>query len=255
MAVKPFEHYIVTRFNVGLYDPTTRKNPIFLPLDEWMQHRIKLFTTFTLPSIMGQTCQNFTWLVFMDEQTPGPYRQMLANIPYPNMHLIYISGNGLENQCIADATLRNIRPGDNDLITTRIDNDDAFRADVVEVIQNWYAPRPSPWTIAFPAGLILDLATKQIFVFTHWYNNCPTLIESAQKAKSVYWWPHCDIPVKVREYIVDKPYWLQVVHSKNVVNAMAQQSGSITIHKEIPAELSALSDFNVDVNNIMNLEV
>jgi len=36
---------------------------------------------------------------------------------------------------------------------------------------------------------------------------------------------------------------------------MAQQGGSITIHKEIPVELSVLSDFNVDVNNIMNLEV
>jgi len=51
-----FRHYITTRFNVGLYGAEKR---IDMDRDEWMQHRIGLFTTFALPSLMAQSCQNF----------------------------------------------------------------------------------------------------------------------------------------------------------------------------------------------------
>ena len=84
--MRKFKDYITTRFNAGLYRP---KVNIRVSADEWMEHRLKLSTTFTLPSMMGQSCQNFTWRVLIDKQTPAVYRQMLSNIPYPNMRLIY----------------------------------------------------------------------------------------------------------------------------------------------------------------------
>ena len=166
--MRQFKHYIMTRFNTGLYDPGAR---IRVSADQWMQHRIKLFTAFTLPSIMGQSCQNFTWLVLMDEQTPVVYREMLESIRYPNMKLVY--------QNSPSPWPQNVEPGDYDLITTRIDNDDAFHGDVVRVIRdNWYAQslqKPGPWVMVFPYGFILDLATKQMLVMEYWLNNCPTL--------------------------------------------------------------------------------
>lgn len=58
-----------------------------------------------------------------------------------------------------------IEPGDYDLITARIDNDDAFHKDVVKTIQQSWAKRDQkragPWAIVFPFGFILDLATKK----------------------------------------------------------------------------------------------
>jgi hypothetical protein len=66
--MRKFKDYITTRFNAALYSPEAK---IRISADEWMQHRIRLFTRFTLPSIMSQSCQNFTWLVLVDRQTPA----------------------------------------------------------------------------------------------------------------------------------------------------------------------------------------
>jgi len=62
-----FRHYILTRFNTGLY---RRTEGLTVSPDEWMEHRLRLFTSLTLPSIRGQSCQDFTWLVLMDRRTP-----------------------------------------------------------------------------------------------------------------------------------------------------------------------------------------
>lgn len=238
--MRRFKHYIITRFNAGLYSPKAR---IHVPSDEWMRHRIKLFMTFTLPSIMGQSCQNFTWLVLMDKRTPKAYIEMLECIQYPNMQLIYTTW------------LRNIEPGDYDLITTRIDNDDAFHPEVIKVIQDsWYEQRPEPWVLVFPFGFILDLATKQVLFMEYRVNNCPTLIENALEARTIWHWEHTTIPAELKKrYISDQPYWLQVVHSQNLKNRFPGGSRAKIIHRDLPVRLDYLNYFGIDTNNLPNL--
>jgi hypothetical protein len=242
--MRKFRHYITTRFNAGLYSPEAN---IRISADEWMQHRIGLFTTFTLPSIMGQSCQNFTWLVLIDRQTPAAYRQMLSDIPYRNMRLIY---TGSKNSWL-DA----IEPGDYDLITTRIDNDDAFHKDVVETIQQSWAKqdpkRPRPWVIVFPFGFILDSAVKEIFVMEYWFNNCPTLVERAENPQTIWQWDHSNIPPEVpKHHITDKPYWLQVIHSENLKNRMPANDSVKIIHRELNARLEFLAYFGIDIKQL-----
>jgi hypothetical protein len=81
-----FRHYILTRFNVGLYIAGAELN---VSPQQWMEHRLRLFVALTLPSIAGQSCQDFTWLVLMDPQTPEPFIRSLESCGYPNMRLIY----------------------------------------------------------------------------------------------------------------------------------------------------------------------
>jgi hypothetical protein len=237
--VQVFKHYIMTRFNDGLYGPNPRTK---VPPDEWMDHRLRLFTTFTFPSIMEQTCQNFTWLVLMDRRTPDRYIREIESFRYPNLKLIFPTETGGKWGQAFD-------PGDYDLITTRIDNDDAFHRDVVKVLQKTYLAerekRTKPWVIVFPLGIIMDLARQDLWVMEYWINNCPTLVD-APRSKTIYQWKHNEIPNTVEKYYVkDKPYWLQIVHAYNQLNQIPTQNLFKILHKEVPTSLECLTLFGV----------
>lgn len=245
---RQFRHYIITVFNMSVYDPASA---FFNQADRWTEHRIKLFAAFTLPSVMGQTCQNFTWLLLVDNRTPQVYKQMLESINYANLKIIYTQCAHVDHGHICETIRQNIEPGDYDLITTELDSDDAIHKDAVKTIQYWYAPRPEPWLIVLPHGMILDLPNMQLFIMEYQYH-VPTLVENSQKADIVYYWDNSKIPVKVKDYIFDAPYWLQVIHSLNAGNTM-ESTDSRHIHKEQPLDLGQLVHFNVDPNSITKL--
>jgi hypothetical protein len=179
----------------------------------------------------------------MDRKTPDRYIQEIESFRYPNLKLIYPTETG-------SRWAQAFEPGDYDLITTRIDNDDAFHRDVLRTIQQTYLAerqqRVKPWVIVFPYGLIMDLASQDVWVMEYWYNNSPTLVGDA-KGKTVFQWRHDEIPAEVgRCYIKDRPCWLQVVHAHNVLNAVpAGGHPRKTLHKEIPTSLEWLTQFGV----------
>jgi len=236
-----FRHYILTRFNTGLYDPNPR---IRIPPEEWMNHRMPLFTSITLPSLAAQSCQDFTWLVLMDRQTPERYLRLLERQACRNMKLTY-------RETGQPAWLRDFAPGQYDLITTRIDNDDAFHRDAVQSIQDAWRAGPErqgrPWLIVFPFGWILDLAERKMWVREYPFNNCPTLVEDSQDPGTVYRWQHNQIPPEVpRRHIKNGPHWLQVVHSQNLLNAIHSDNPLRIVHTELPGRIEWLSQFGVD---------
>ncbi|HNS20154.1 MAG TPA: glycosyltransferase [Sedimentisphaerales bacterium] len=236
-----FRHYILTRFNTGLYGPNPR---IRVAPDEWMDHRMRLFTTISLPSMAGQSCQNFTWLILMDGQTPEHYIRALERAVCRNMKIIYLDPG-------QPRWLRDLAPGPYDLITTRMDNDDAFHRDAVQAIQDaWrakHAEQTKPWLIVFPFGLILSLADRKMYVMEYWFNNCPTLVEDSHDPGTVYRWQHSEIPPTVpRHFLKDRPSWLQVVHSQNLLNAIRSDNPLRIVHEELPAKLGFLHCFGID---------
>lgn len=218
-----------------------------------MQHRITLFANITLPSIMAQTCQNFTWLILMDTNTPKQYSDFLTSFKYHNFKIIYVDGNGMDNKLIADAILKNIELGEYDLITTRIDNDDAFNFETIQKIQDWYAPRPDRWMISFPLGVTMDIRTRQIFPIQYLFNHFPTLIENSINAKTVFCWPHYDIKVDVKEFIVNDFFWLQIIHSQNVDSSMKDRP-SIEIMKDKPLSPEILKKFSLNPDKLLNTD-
>jgi len=236
-----FQHYILTRFNTGLYGPNpwTRTDPRV-----WMDHRMRLFTTITLPSMTRQSCQDFTWLILMDRQTPEVYIRELERVACPTMKLIFREPDQPRWQ-------QGFAPGRYELITTRIDNDDALYRDAVKDIQDAWRARNAgqakPWLIVFPFGMILDLANRRMWVMEYWFNNCPTMVEDSENSHTVYRWQHSEIPPEVpRIFVKDKPYWLQVVHSQNVLNAIESNNPLRIVHKELPARIELLEQFGID---------
>jgi hypothetical protein len=81
----------------------------------------------------------------------------------------------------------------------------------------------------------------------YWFNNCPTLVEDSCDPGTVYRWQHNAIPGNVpRHYIKDRPYWLQVVHSQNLLNAIDSGNPLRIVHKELPGKTEFLRHFGID---------
>jgi hypothetical protein len=69
-----FEHFIVTRFNLPLFKAKV-DGKVVGNLDEtWLAGRFDLFERYCLPSVKGQTCQDFRWIVLFDAATPQKFK-------------------------------------------------------------------------------------------------------------------------------------------------------------------------------------
>ncbi len=240
-----FKHLILTRFNSGLYGPASMAR---LEPNAWMEHRLRLFEAFTLPSIAGQSCQNFSWRILMDPQTPDAHLQVLERLCQANMKLIVPVPGG-------DAWLADTAPGPYDLLTTRLDNDDALHRDAIATLQGTYRVHREkldrPWVMVFPFGMILDLAARRGWLMEYWCNNCPTLVEDGQAPRTVWRWQHDQIPADVpRCCIKDIPYWLQVVHDQNLRNVIDSGNPLRKVHKEVPMQPNHLTPFGVDPRHL-----
>lgn len=205
---------------------------------------MRLFSTITAPSILGQSCQEFTWLVLMDPETPDQYIRAMEGLGCRNMRIIYWESG-------QPRWTRHFAPGRYDLITTRFDNDDAFHRDAVKTIHDAWRARhgdqAKPWLIVFPFGMILDLADRRMWVMEYWFNNCPTMVEDSEEPGTAYRWQHSEIPPEVpRHCVKDKPYWVQVIHSQNLLNAVRSNNPLRIVHEKLPAKLEFLPYFGVD---------
>jgi hypothetical protein len=213
------------------------------PVAEWMAHRLRLFSSFTLPSIAAQKCQSFTWLVLMDVKTPNYYKDIIESIPLRNMECVYLGCRGMANDAIAKGIIDHIPNDRYDLITTEVDSDDAIHEDFIGIVQNKYRHREGIGQVSFTQGVVLDTTTGNAYLMKYPFH-CPTVIENRENAKSIYCWQNSEIPADWVERIENKPYWLQVVHSHNVFNDM-ETAGSRRIIKDRPIALSALGKFNI----------
>jgi len=247
----PFRHYVITCLNVGLYSHR-RVRGGELTGDAWMEHRVRLFETFTLPSIRAQRCRNFTWLLLLDIRTPPRYKLWVESLRVPNLVPVYLSCRPLDSERIAQAVVDHTEPGDYDLITTELDSDDAIHEKTIGLIQQRYRPRGQTWAITFAHGVILDLAGRQAWLMNYPYH-LPTLIEPRANARSVYYYPNDLLPTKEWELIRRVPYWLQVVHGQNVTNRLADGPNRM-IRRDCPVPLSALAAFGVDLRAVAALE-
>jgi hypothetical protein len=135
-------HFVVIRLGLGVYNPI------------WYDGRLALFEAITCPSLRSQTDQDFIALIVVDQQIPRPALSRLCDIiaNSPNLHIIELD---LTN-------LRQVRHGSWDfvwdhcqdyiieqnllsdpfeyIITSILDDDDAWHRRTVELIHNQMAP-------------------------------------------------------------------------------------------------------------------
>ncbi len=228
------QHFIITRFNLKVSAFTKDKNQKSVQDAEWLSHRFDLFEKYCLPSLAAQCNQDFTWLVFFDHETPPVYRERIIRAQQlcPQLQACFLHGGDIER--IKQVVNEQVSADTDILVTTRIDNDDAFRDDALQVVRNQLEGLDEDLCINMRFGYSYDVSTDQAEVFSQKYNPFSSLIEyrKPQGFITILGSDHGKIHhlAKVKQ-IKSGPYWMMVVHDRNVANRMPGEYKNYSLWK------------------------
>jgi hypothetical protein len=116
-----FSHYILTRFNQGIYD---REDA-----DQWMEDRLKLFEK-TKESVLSQE-GDFKWIIAIDPKTPADVSEKI----FTDTRMIPVDCDIRETFDLF------LAPKTPYVITSRLDNDDIYLPGAVLAIQAEFQPQ------------------------------------------------------------------------------------------------------------------
>ena len=214
------QHFILTRFNLRLGELsenlTRDKFGNKIDRDQWLEHRFKLFERYCLPSMAAQKNQDFRWMLFFDEATPARFREHIERLQAdcPQIQAFFIRGPHIH-----DYVMEQVEADTSVLITTRMDNDDAFHEDALQVIRDQVGNGDRDLCVNLRYGL--ELIDDKAEVISHKYNPFSSLIE-VRKTRgfvTIFESSHGRISslAPVRQ-IYSTPFWLVVIHDRNVTN-------------------------------------
>lgn len=228
--MRKIQHFVVTKFNLRIAGGfVTDKAGVETRSDEWLEHRFGLFEKYCLPSMSNQINKDFKWFVFFDAATPEKYRErmLVAKKACPQIEAMYIEGIDVKKH-----VLEHVEADTDILITTRLDNDDAFREDALKVIREGAESASSDVCVNFRFGYSYD--GEHAEVFSQKYNPFSSLIEFKKPAgfNTIIGTAHGKIHrlAEVKQ-IKTGPYWLMVVHERNVANRMPGEYRHYSIWK------------------------
>jgi Putative rhamnosyl transferase len=217
--MSPFEHFVLTKFNV-----VRERNPVDkagkpVRTVEWLEHRFDLFERFCLPSVRSQTNIEFTWLITFDEQTPPVYLERLRAHERAFDILVLVPGRRAFRNVIPERLSRRTRW----LLTTRFDSDDALHREAVALIQAscrdlrelTFLNLRYGYAYAHPEGRAVPIQPALSNVLSLLEPVTGDLPRTAVSVDLSY--PIDNAPVR---QIGEEPMWLRVIHERNVANTM-----------------------------------
>lgn len=220
-----FTHLVLTRFSI-------RSSGVGFPgqwEDGWFERRFELFERYCLPSMLAQTSQDFTWLVFCDPSTPEEVVERLRG--YSDRITVAECRRQSSIRGKAPDDLRDldkfVDPGSAVVITTRLDSDDALNRHAIEQIQGHapaYAESPGEHLLhTFPLGCKLDAVNGQAYRTWYRQNAFLSLFERAgNDVQGVMRDSHVRLEKLFSPQVQDHAVlgWLQVLHGGNVSNSL-----------------------------------
>jgi hypothetical protein len=182
---------------------------------EWIDDRVVLFETFCLPSMAGQTCQNFQWLVRFDaDQTPADVKERIGHWQRSvNLTPVW------EERSVQRIIGERIRAYPSVVLTTRLDSDDALQKEHVAVVQGEsrdLAEVLCPtygYSLQYPEGIVRR-SRDHLSAFI-------TLVDlvSGPPERTVRSVMHRDAAVLAPPRAIGgQPLWLQTAHGRNLWN-------------------------------------
>jgi hypothetical protein len=210
------KHFIVTRFhyspNLKEVDEATTHD--FLGRSRlgpkgYVLHRIQLFNQFTKPSILGQTCQDFEWLILGNPNVDVPKAKFFGEncaSPLPTTMTTAYMGY-----------IQEVTKEDELVLMTRLDNDDILMPTYVEHMQQ-AAKLPGLYEFL---GYRLDLRNKRFYEDTVHHAECTspftTLASISGNLQNVYACNHTWMWNRYPLTILESREWVQVIHKSNWV--------------------------------------
>jgi hypothetical protein len=228
--MKKFQHYIVTRFNVGLYFGRSE-----VSAREWMDDRLRLFEKYCVPSVMTQTCQDFKWIIILDRYTPQ-HRIRDVKFLAPKSHIYHskwpetkFHERKSEQGTWKQSFVSEIQGKSEYAVMTRLDNDDALNVNFVKYVQDALlsVKEPHNTIVDFLDGCFYDEKTGKCHLCRH-STGSPfiTFVSKVEPAMdTVYRTSHREMCIHLKNkprYIAhDYPnqvIWVEVIHGNNKAN-------------------------------------
>ena len=225
------QHLILTRFSLRSASVGFRSEWE----DGWLEQRLELFERYCLPSMLAQTSQAFTWLVFCDPSTPADVVERLSGY----------SERITVAECRRVSSIRGKHPDDlrnlsrfidperKVIISTRLDSDDALHRGAVEQIQRhastfWASPDELRLH-TFPFGCKLDAVNGLVYRSRYQQNAFLSLFERCgDDVQGIMQESHIALEKRVPfERDFSLPGWLQVLHGGNVSNRVTRDDAQV----------------------------
>lgn len=206
-------HVILTRFNIASRgrEVAIRNSP------GWLDRRFGLFEQFCLPSIAGQKNRNFHWLIYFDKDTPAEFRERIERDRQiynftPRFVALF------DKTLIAEDVRALGTPGEDLIVTTRLDNDDAVSDDFVARVQAAAQDAPAQTVLNFTHGIAMRRG--RLYSASDQSNPFTSLVErDLAEVETIWAKAHHELGEKwTIKQVPGRPVWLQVVHGENVTN-------------------------------------
>ena len=225
-----FKHIIITQFNLKNIGVGSTLNPT--EWIEWNEYRFQFFEKYTLPSLLNQSVDNYTWVLFFDKDTPASCKHYITKWEKEsNIEVAFYDGVDDFNENYTKLILE-LSKDYEWIITSRIDNDDAFHYKSIEAIQNNFIERDKV-LIYLASGYVFDIKTKLLSHYYYFKSPFMSIIEKNDKNNflGVYRYIHTKWPnskfsiykMILRKlglkskgttiFLVDYPYWVQYIHN------------------------------------------
>lgn len=205
------DHVLLTRFNL----PSVGAESIVRAKDGWLRTRIELFRRFCLPSVLGQTRQDFKWIIYLDPQSPQWLVSVMDDLNHRGTFTPIYRAEVGRSELLGD--LRSVSGGTHrELLTTNLDNDDGLAADFVERLQA-AGSAGTRSALYLTNGLITS--GNALYLRRDRSNAFCSVREDWEAARTCWsdWHNLLGQSMNVRE-LAGAPAWLQVVHDSNVSN-------------------------------------
>jgi hypothetical protein len=181
-----------------------------------MEERFALFEQYCLPSVLGQSDQNFRWHIYFDRNTPETYlRRAQQNVGDRNNILIRLC-DIYGSETVKEDLPIDLEPPHEWLVTTRLDNDDRLDRDFVLCLRRSVRVGTVE-ALNFPLGYVLH--GNKFYLSRQESNAFISLSEPFANIRTVLCTPHNEMSrfFPLRE-IEGGVAWLQVIHGSNVSN-------------------------------------
>jgi len=149
------KHILVTSFNRWLKAGSTFTKGLD---NDWLNYRWKIFTRFTVPSIAGQSNNDFDWVIMCHERSPTWLRERAKTLELPCRVRFSFNQNDPALDDLNDPSLDAV-------LSTRIDSDDAFhRCAMARVRESFEADPYSYEILNFEIGYQYDSLGERLAV-------------------------------------------------------------------------------------------
>lgn len=258
-------HYLLTRFNLALWQED--KNGKVIEREEWLERRMGLFETYCLPSVMGQICRDFIWILLVDEETPAAYREQIKayRLLCPQIHFVVVKlqyafhfADVFRQVVMADLQKKVFHEGDL-CLTTYLDNGDCIAKTFVEMVQaeclRFNLQPNEKRFLSFDYGLQLftdlhHLATRILYPNNHFLTLAECLPLGVSTIRTCYGFGSHFLLEKRGSaevhHIKDNAHqmWVEVIHEENVDNDV-----KMTFNTHVVKDKHLLkSDFSLNVD-------